>query len=664
MIRLDESEISPETLGPPTADSLAHELDRVYRKLAPGGQLAPGGPNEPSASSGGELYTSESGAALAHLVSVFGLTDFERDLLLLCVGATLESRFRSACAAHHAEGWPTLRLALSAFNDSHWSAISRVRPLRYWRLIEVDARSPLDAALRIDERILHFLLGIPTIDDRLEALIRPLHRNSSAESSDAALTDAERAAAARWRQPYPGQEPVLLVATFDSVRKAAFQSLCRLVQRRPCVLDAGDIPGHPAEREQLARLWNREAALTGAALLIQTNDSDTATNLSAFLRLIESPVAVAVPAGSGAERLDGIRIHLNGITLADRQRIWKEHLVPVINLSSPASRNDVAFMIDRVIDHFPFDEPDTRIVASTSANRIAHHPGPEVPTEEIAWNTCRFHARRSMENLAQRIEARAGWSDLVLPEQQLDTLRHIVVQVRQRAVVHRLWGFADRYERGLGLSALFSGTSGTGKTMAAEIIAAALHLDLYRIDLASTVSKYIGETEKNLRRIFDAAEQSSAILFFDEADALFGKRSEVRDSHDRYANLEVSYLLQRIESYRGVAILTTNMPQSLDPAFLRRIRFIVPFPFPDAESRTRIWKSVFPQTTPLGAIQFERLAQMNVSGGVIRNIATHAAFIAAEDRQPVGMKHLFAAARLEYAKLDKPLTEAETRGWL
>jgi SpoVK/Ycf46/Vps4 family AAA+-type ATPase len=303
-------------------------------------------------------------------------------------------------------------------------------------------------------------------------------------------------------------------------------------------------------------------------------------------------------------------------------------------------------------------------VAAAAANRIRNHPGSGLLAEDIVWNTCRLHARHSLENLAQRIEAHADWNDLVLPEQQLETLRQIVVQVRQRAVVHQLWGFAARYERGLGLSALFSGTSGTGKTMAAEIIAGALELDLYRIDLASTVSKYIGETEKNLRRIFDAAEESSAILLFDEADALFGKRSDVRDSHDRYANLEISYLLQRMESFRGVAILTTNMPQALDTAFLRRIRFIVPFPFPDAESRTRIWQSVFPSATPLGAIQFERLAQLNASGGVIRNIATHAAFIAAEDRQPVSMNHLFAAARIEYYKMEKPLTEAETRGWL
>lgn len=662
MKTLDQQDLSSETLGSPMADSLGHALDRVYCKLAPAAAA------DLSASISGTLYTSESGAALARLVSIFSLTDFELDLLVLCVGATLESRFRNVCAAHHPDGWPTLRLSLSAFDNSHWSAISRARPLRYWRLIEVGSEPLLDAALRVDERILQFLLGIPTVDERLEALIRPLHWNASPNNPDAfhdaALTDTALAVATRWRQANPGQEPVLLIATFDSVRKSAFHAICQQAFRHPCVLDAADIPNHPAERDQLARLWTREAALNRSALLLQTGDSETNTNLSAFLRLVESPVAIAVPPGSGAERLEGFRIHLTGITATERQRIWNEHLTPVLDLSSPSSRDDLALALDRIVDHFPFDEPATRAVAAAAANRIRNHPGSGTPAEDIAWNTCRLHARRSLENLAQRIEARAGWNDLVLPEQQLETLRQVVVQVRQRAVVHHLWGFAARYERGLGISALFSGPSGTGKTMAAEIIAGALELDLYRIDLASTVSKYIGETEKNLRRIFDAAEESSAILLFDEADALFGKRSDVRDSHDRYANLEISYLLQRIESFRGVAILTTNMPQAIDAAFLRRIRFIVPFPFPDAESRMRIWQSVFPSATPLGAIQFERLAQLNASGGAIRNIATHAAFIAAEDRQPVSMNHLFAAARIEYSKMDKPLTEAETRGWL
>jgi SpoVK/Ycf46/Vps4 family AAA+-type ATPase len=199
--------------------------------------------------------------------------------------------------------------------------------------------------------------------------------------------------------------------------------------------------------------------------------------------------------------------------------------------------------------------------------------------------------------------------------------------------------------------------------MAAEIISVELERDAYQIDLASVVSKYIGETEKNLRRIFDAADESGAVLLFNEADALFGKRSEVKDSHDRYANLEISYLLQRMESYEGVAILTTNMKHALDAAFLRRLRFVVQFPFPDAAQRQAIWRKVFPAQAPLGELDYRRLAQMNISGGIIRNIAMHAAFLAADEGGSIAMDHILRAAKVEYAKMDKPLTGTETGGW-
>jgi SpoVK/Ycf46/Vps4 family AAA+-type ATPase len=238
----------------------------------------------------------------------------------------------------------------------------------------------------------------------------------------------------------------------------------------------------------------------------------------------------------------------------------------------------------------------------------------------------------------------------------------MAMHVRHRDQVNGQWGFGAKHPRGLGLTALFAGTSGTGKSMAAEVIAGELGLDLYRIDLATVVSKYIGETEKNLHAIFAAATHSGAILLFDEADALFGKRSEVRDSHDRYANLEVSYLLQQMEAYQGVAILTTNMQHALDPAFLRRLRFVVQFPFPDAPARERIWRGVFPAATPVADLDFNALARLNVSGGVIRNIAVLAAFLAAGDGGRVRAGHILAAVRTEYAKLDKPLTAAETRG--
>ena len=199
--------------------------------------------------------------------------------------------------------------------------------------------------------------------------------------------------------------------------------------------------------------------------------------------------------------------------------------------------------------------------------------------------------------------------------------------------------------------------------MAAEVLGQELRLDVYRIDLSAVVSKYIGETEKNLRKIFDEAEGGGAILLFDEADALFGKRSEVKDSHDRYANIEVSYLLQRMEAYRGLAILTTNLKSALDTAFLRRIRFIVQFPFPDPQLRAEIWHGVFPKETPTSNLDVVRLAQLNVSGGNIKSIAMNAAFLAAADNAPLGMGHVLRAARAEYAKLEKPLTEAEISGW-
>jgi SpoVK/Ycf46/Vps4 family AAA+-type ATPase len=243
-------------------------------------------------------------------------------------------------------------------------------------------------------------------------------------------------------------------------------------------------------------------------------------------------------------------------------------------------------------------------------------------------------------------------------------VRKPTIRVRQRSKVYETWGFAAKGARGLGIGALFSGASGTGKTMAAEALAGELRLDLYRIDLSQVVSKYIGETEKNLRRVFDAAEEGGAVLLFDEADALFGKRSEVKDSHDRYANIEVSYLLQRMESYRGLAILTTNMKNALDAAFLRRIRFIVSFPFPDAEQRAEIWRRIFPPSTPTEGLDVDKLARLNVAGGNIRNIALNAAFLAADAGQPVCMSHLLRGARGEYAKLEKPLTDAEIGGWV
>jgi SpoVK/Ycf46/Vps4 family AAA+-type ATPase len=277
------------------------------------------------------------------------------------------------------------------------------------------------------------------------------------------------------------------------------------------------------------------------------------------------------------------------------------------------------------------------------------------------WDAALASTRPRLEGLAQRLDPRATWEDLVLPQRELDLLRQIAAQVRLRSRVYEEWGFAARRNRGLGISVLFAGESGTGKTMAAEVLANELRLSLYRIDLSTVVSKYIGETEKNLRRLFDAAEDGGAILFFDEADALFGKRSEVKDSHDRYANIEINYLLQRIESYKGLAILATNLKSSLDTAFLRRLRFLLDFPQHGEAERREIWKRIFPPQTEKDGLDFNRLARLGLNGGAINNVAMNAAFLAADAGTPVTMPHVLAAARTELLKLGRPINEADFR---
>jgi SpoVK/Ycf46/Vps4 family AAA+-type ATPase len=284
-------------------------------------------------------------------------------------------------------------------------------------------------------------------------------------------------------------------------------------------------------------------------------------------------------------------------------------------------------------------------------------------SREALWDGARKAARGALDELAQRLTSAPRWDDLVLPEGQREILTQIAAQVRQRTTVYGEWGFHAAGARGLGLAILFAGPPGTGKTLAAEVLATELKLDLYRIDLSSVVSKYIGDTERNLRRVFDAAESCGAILLFDEADALFGPRSEVKDSHDRYANIEVSYLLQRMESYRGLAVLTTNRRRSLDEAFQRRLRFAIEFPLPDFAHREAIWRRVFPVGVPLGELIFDRLASLDIAGGNIRNIALNAAFLAASAGTPVAMRHLAAAARAEYAKMERSLTQSEIEGW-
>jgi len=257
--------------------------------------------------------------------------------------------------------------------------------------------------------------------------------------------------------------------------------------------------------------------------------------------------------------------------------------------------------------------------------------------------------------LATRVHVTQTWDDLVLPEEQTTAMIELLARIRERARVYEDWGFADKLGRGLGITALFSGPPGTGKTMAAGLIAKSLGTELYQVDLSKVVSKWIGETEKNLAAVFDAAESGHAVLLFDEADALFGKRTEIRSSNDRHANQEINFLLQRLESYAGICILTTNHATAIDEAFRRRIAVHVTFPMPEAEERERLWKVLIPERAPTsGDLRIAQLAETYVlSGGYIRNAVLRAAFLAADERVPIDAARLARAAQLEYEALGK-----------
>jgi len=283
-----------------------------------------------------------------------------------------------------------------------------------------------------------------------------------------------------------------------------------------------------------------------------------------------------------------------------------------------------------------------------------------IGTNEL-YQACYTQSNRKLESLAAKINVKYSWDMLVLPDEQLSQLKEITSQVKYRSLVYDKWGFDKRLSLGKGLNVLFSGPPGSGKTMAAEIIANELSLEIYKIDVSQVVSKYIGETEKNLGKIFKEAETSNAILFFDEADALFGKRSDVKDAHDRYANVETSYLLQKMEEYKGIVILATNLSQNIDEAFLRRLQFNVEFPFPEFEQRKKIWIGIFPQQAPLNDdIDFDFMGKKFIlAGGNIKNIALNAAFYAAKESSGIGMKQVMLAAKREYKKLGKTFLESD-----
>ncbi|ROP28335.1 ATPase family protein associated with various cellular activities (AAA) [Couchioplanes caeruleus] len=581
-------------------------------------------------------------ATVVQIAEVFALTTLELRLFCLVLAPELDGRYGTVMGVlqddltRRRPGLTLLAELVSSAGLSTWklrrtidaptSAVSGglIRP------VDGDALA-VDAGLAPAAAVIAHLLA-PSIDDAVARSGARLHRPH--RDDQPTLTDAEADAALRLRR-HPGAHPIHLVggghATGWFTRLAAAVGL-------PLVVGDVEQAGTDAVAD-----WTVLSRLAGAGLLVVgTSAVGPADRLAVADRLSRAADAVRLVATDGERRPgSGPILRAPAITVAQRTDWWNQ----------AADRNGV-----------PLDPDDARRLAATApidpelieqsiTTARAYRDGQ--PTVAAVQRAARDLLPGPLPPGARRIEPVYGWDDLVLPTDRKDLLRAIPLHVLHAGQVLEEWGFAGRMPYGNGVAALFSGPSGTGKTMAAQIVAGALGVDLLQVDLSKTISKYIGETERNLDGLFDAAESAGAVLLFDEADAIFGKRTEVQDAHDRYANVEVAYLLQRMESFRGLAVLTSNMRQGIDDAFVRRLRFVVEFPLPDAAERQRIWDRAFPPDTPLASgMDIAALARrLPIAGGCIQNIALHAAFLAAAEAGPVSAGHILVAARRELVKI-------------
>lgn len=343
------------------------------------------------------------------------------------------------------------------------------------------------------------------------------------------------------------------------------------------------------------------------------------------------------------------------ISLEDRKTILKEELEKE---NIVIEKDDVSYVAQRY--KMGFNQIKEAVYRAKSTLRWDAQ-GANACSKSVLLNACKMNTLSKIISFSSKQEAVRTLNDIVLPDDQYCQLIEIINAVKNKAIVLDEWGFGKKLSVGKSINVLFAGGSGTGKTLAAEIIATELGMDIYKIDLSSVVSKYIGETEKNITKIFDNAMSSNSILFFDEADALFGKRSEVKDAHDKYANIETGHLLQKIEEHDGVVIMTTNLRNNIDNAFVRRMYAIVEFPFPDKNSRQQIWQRLFPDEVPISQeVDYELLSkQFKLTGGNIKNIGLYAAYLSANENEKLNMIHLICATKREFQKLNKPCTEAE-----
>ncbi len=617
---------------------------------------------------------------LEDLRHLFDLDEFDVDVLLVCLAPEWDLRYEKLYAYLQddvTKKRPSVDLALNLLCPSFEDKVKGLRrfasesDLVNSNLIElfIDPSQPEPPLLRkfvkLDERIAEFLLEVDTVDARLQP-------SSSLRQPVISVEDLVLPAATKDQLRILSRSCDATTGQFCYLegpagvgRQTTAEALCHQAGRNLLVVEGRQFfePADPHPSVKM-RLLIREAKLQNAAILWRDFEDLLDDEKAHFRRRLFAEVRAGAalcfltgrtswePAHDEVSDVPFMRLRLPAQASGERLGLWRRFL----NGTRTAPDVDLPALSVR----FRLNAGQIRSAVATAKNLAKRRgtPAPPVGKDDL-YAACRSHSNARLSSLARKIAPRYSWKDIVLPPDSMEQLREICHQVEHRGVVHDQWGFGRKPSLGKGLNVLFAGPSGTGKTMAAEILAHELALDLYKIDLSSVVSKYIGETEKNLARIFTEAETSNAILLFDEADALFGKRSEVRDAHDRYANIEVGYLLQRMEEYEGIAILATNLRQNMDEAFVRRMHAIIEFPFPDEEYRRRIWEVAFPEEAPVGNdVDVGRLGrEVRLAGGNIRNIALAAAFYAAGDGKKIRMSQLSRAARREHGKLGRTWNE-------
>ena len=656
----------PQTLESPLAIAWGTALATLRRRLLRNADCKlTGGP-------AGLIASLREDPRFAWLMETFGLNDLDAASIAICMAADLDRDLRFAFARLRGEpqsGRPDLSVLQALLCDSFDERItlqSRFAwdaPLFRYRLLqplEAATRAPdplRTSALSVDPQILRTLCYGEWLDPRLARYCR-LYTEAPAEAAAAIdlqpLANVVAAALAE-------REPLLLsfLGQTGSGRRSTAQHLAIGAGAKLLVADL-NYAYHLGEFVELTTPLLREAWLQGAWLYLEGVDAlleTAAPEVQRFLDDLADDGGICIIASQHAlafanrRPLTPLNVEFDAASPA---QAWRDALH-----NDDADAGDIEMLAGR------YRLPTARIhAAGVYAARLARLQRGPLATPELddLIRAARLQGPSGLSKLARKIEPIHRWEHLVLPVDAQRQLREICARVEHATRVFKDWGFGPRMSLGKGTSALFVGASGTGKTMAAEVIAADLGLDLYKIDLATVVSKYIGETEKNLDRVFEAARYTNAVLLFDEADALFGKRSEVRDAHDRYANLEVAYLLQKMEEYEGLSVLSTNLKQNLDNAFLRRLTYTVLFPFPSMLEREAIWRKTCPADMPLAAdVNFTTLAKgFKLSGGNIRNALLAAAFFAAVDGVPVGMQHLIHGVRRELQKAGKTVGDLDT----